>query len=295
MILDDHDIRDDIGLLEEDSNPASVEFFLGNVALQVYHEYQRHLWDPDVFNKRDTLKNEFYSINIGPVCITITDSRITRSLYKSRRQSGDESYFGQEQNEDMLKCFNTESNGRPCLHLMVYTMPLIYMKSSLHKLLGKLRISDDMLDHINIKHQEELVQILDSIWKWQQTVETSSDCLMLAGDLHVGGFTDIYKEVNGKKQLICHQMTTSPIQNKHYAFYEYAALKPALHFTDKYKEYSYRHYDWINKCNYAVISVDSSDTLRYTVSLVSEDGINIKKSWQPDWDGNAKYACCKLQ
>jgi hypothetical protein len=40
MLADDHELRDDWGDRPEDSEPESIDFFIGSLALQVYHEYQ---------------------------------------------------------------------------------------------------------------------------------------------------------------------------------------------------------------------------------------------------------------
>jgi hypothetical protein len=40
MVLDDHELRDDFGDRLEDSDPASMEYYIGTIGLQAYHEYQ---------------------------------------------------------------------------------------------------------------------------------------------------------------------------------------------------------------------------------------------------------------
>lgn len=59
-ICDDHEIRDDWGFREEDYTPGTLDYLYGQLARQVYYEYQRQLREDIPWENLDSLKCEYY-------------------------------------------------------------------------------------------------------------------------------------------------------------------------------------------------------------------------------------------
>ncbi|KAK2166162.1 hypothetical protein LSH36_41g11018 [Paralvinella palmiformis] len=294
MILDDHDIRDDFGSEPQDGDPDHKEYFLGHIALQVYHEYQRQLWDPDVMSKREELYNEFYCITHGPLGILMLDARMITSCYMPKRDPGDDTYYGKEQTADFRRQF--AGNGEVRLWLIAASLPLMFLKRKINELAERTKIADDMAGFINVHHKSDFVPMLDMFRKWKERRGPGSDIMILAGDVHIGGFTDIYHKRDNKKSLVCRQVTTSPICNKHWKFHEYKAIRTMMRFTESYGSYGYHHYDWVNQCNFAILKIDFSNPslLKYSVELVFEKGSMMKHSHEKDWDKHTDSCCTML-
>ena len=293
MILDDHDVRDDFGSEPQDGDPDHKEYFLGHVALQVYHEYQRQLWDPDIMSKRDSLYNEFYTITHGPLGIIMLDARMQTSCYKPKRDPGDDTYYGKEQTADFQRQFATNKDVR--FWIIAASLPLMFLKKKINELAEKSGIADDMAGFINVHHKGDFIPMLDMFRLWKERRGPGSDIVVVAGDVHTGGFTDIYHKQGGKKNLVCRQITTSPICNKPWKFTEFKAIRTLMRLTESYGQYGYNHYDWVNLNNFALIKLDFSSQalLKYTVELVYEKGVYVRHSKDDNWN-KKKDACCEI-
>ena len=55
-------------------------------------------------------------------------------------------------------------------------------------------IPDDPREMIQVKHEEDLAQLLKLFDEWQRS-EIGRELLVLSGDVHLGGFTDIWLNV----------------------------------------------------------------------------------------------------
>ncbi len=171
----------------------------------VYHEYQRQLWDPDVFSKSNQLLSEYYSIFLGNLGIIMIDQRTTGGIYKSRREKGDDSLYGMDQ----INQFQADLDKFSDVKMLVIcsTLPLFFIQKKMSELImTHSDISDDLESFINVHHQDELTLFLDKILKWKQKTSPTSpvkDVLIFAGDVHLGGFTDIYKQQVRLKEIMC--------------------------------------------------------------------------------------------
>ena len=287
MILDDHEIREDFGRLPEDSDRDSAEYYLGRLAYRVFYEYQRALWDPRcVEPDRDEYTNEFVSVNFGHLGIMMLDSRTTWSLNKDKRPEDDDSYFSQSQMKSIASNLRSRDNIR--LWLVVTPLPLIFMKKKIAELSKYLvHPKDDLDSYINMKHESDLVALLEEIRDWKLSRGGNSDLLLLSGDVNLAGFTDIYHQAPGQKdkELVCRQITSSPINNQNVGLLSFAAVNALLHFTEKHGDFSYLHYDWQNNCNFVLLDISSlTGSLQYSVKLVNPAQIIDKESKNIKWD-----------
>ncbi len=162
MICDDHEFLDDLGAKESHSDPASKDYFLAKCALRVYHEYQRQLWDPDILKKDPkSLSHEGYSLIFGKLGLIMTESRTSKSLYKDKREEGDDSYYGHEQQQSIEKYFKTSTD--ISMWLFISPLPLIFIKRKLVELgtefVGKWTFNR----FIYISHQKNLAW--KNLWK----------------------------------------------------------------------------------------------------------------------------------
>ena len=295
MILDDHDIRDDFGGVPEDSDPDSAEFFLGHVAMRVFHEYQRALWDPDVINRDlSAMTSEFFALTFGPVGVMMLDSRTVWSINKSNREDEDLTYYGNPQMESVKSNFK---NSDIKFWIMVCPLPLIFLKKKLNDMIASVADrADDLKCFINVRHQKDLQTMFKLMREWRQE-DPTRDLAVVSGDVHIAGFTDIYHDPpsGGARELVCHQITSSAINNERPGEVGMAAVRFLLDFTESYGDYTYKHYDWINLCNYAVISLERFvPDLQYKVKLVHQEGVIVKKSTEQDWDGRTKSCSCAV-
>ena len=299
MILDDHEIRENYGMEPEDADPDSKEFFIAGIALQVYHEYQRQLWDPDTFAKSDTLTSEFYSITFGRLGIIMLDSRLPQSYYRNRQTAGDNSYFGKDQYDKLLRLLTPSDDKQEVMWILVASLPLMFMKKKINDLIVAIS-SDDIGAFINNHHEKELVPILESIQKWKGSGfdyvnKLPREILILAGDIHIGGFTDI--EHKDSDQILCRQITTSAITNCNIGLAKYATLRSLMHFTESYGSYNYVHYDWTNRCNFCILSTDFNrrERIYYSVQLITETEAELRESTDLNWDkGPTRCPRCAL-
>ncbi len=299
MILDDHEIRDNYGMEPEDADPDSKEFFIAGIALQVYHEYQRQLWDPDTFVKSDTITSEFYSISLGRLGIIMLDSRLPQSHYRNRQAPDDISYFGKDQYNKLLQLLTPSDGKEEVTWILVASLPLMFMKKKINDLIMA-TTSDDIEAFINYHHDRELVPILEAIRKWKgpgfdYANKLPKEVLILAGDIHIGGFTDI--EHKHSDQILCRQITTSAITNCNVGLAAYATLRSLMHFTDTYDNYYYTHYDWTNQCNFCILNFDFSrrERIYYSVQLITETGAEFRESTDVNWDkGPTRCPRCAL-
>ena len=293
MILDDHDVRDDFGLMPEDSEPDSVEFFLGTLAVRVYHEYGRQLWDPAaVVTPDDAFINEFFCLTFGPVGVIMLESRTVWSINKGRRQQDDVSFYGEPQMKSLFGCLH----GHPEVNVwcVSYALPLIFLHQRITKILtSNVDRADDYTGHINYKHRHELEIILEEFKNWKSSAP-NRELFILSGDVHVAGFTDIYHRTPGVKgqQLLCRQITSSPINNEVPGDGLFLALKAGLHFADNSETFTFKHYNWVASCNYAVLCFEKlTGPVEYMVKLVHEKGIIVRTSAEAEWFDDTSVSC----
>ncbi len=124
------------------------------------------------------------------------DQRTTGGIYKPRRATGDNNIFGMDQ----INKFQADLNKFSDVKLLVIcsTLPLMFMNKKVSELIMKHSSNNDDLEaFINIDHAEDMAPFLDKILEWKQNTSSTNpvkDIIIFAGDVHLGGFTDIYRK-----------------------------------------------------------------------------------------------------
>lgn len=291
MILDDHEIRDDFGDVADDSDPESKEFFLGSLAIQVFHEYQRQLWDPEILERDpSSLKSEYFALTLGPLGIIMMDSRTVWANNRSHREKSDTSYYGDHQVQSLRNSLATNEDVK--MWLLVFTLPLFFVKKNHAKFAACcIKKADDCLSFMYMNHEEDLVEMLDLLRNWQER-KASNSFLILGGDVHVGGFTDVYHSLlsGGESKLLCRQIITSPINN---SINEVPGLSCWLGCTDSYGSYTYKHHDLVKECNYALLYFDHFEPSPvYRAKIITGRREIEKHSDDPTWGSQPSGRCC---
>jgi hypothetical protein len=245
MIWDDHDIRNSWGSRSEDKDKNKVEHYIGTLGRRVFREYQRQLWDPDATNPpADGFEHHFHVW--GRIGALFVDQRGGRSFqYDSARP-----YLGTPQWNDIEQAITSGVFSQCNVLLVVTSVPLAYMGLGITK--NGTDVIEDLMDHWALPaHQKEQVEFLRLLRRWKQQ-EQNREVLILGGDVHLGGNTDI--KHNGL--LILKQLISSPITNKPPTWFESAVMRGLLEMNEDLGDsYSFEHRDFTRKRNFGVVLV----------------------------------------
>lgn len=259
MIWDDHEIRDDWGSRSEDYDPNSVEYRIGTLARQAYREYQRQLWDDPPHT------NDEHHLHVwGSIGVLFVDQRGGRSFGRDAARP----YLGTRQWDSIVEALRTGAFSSARALVVVTSVPLVYLGGNITKF--GTSAADDLYDHWSHPlHNKEQVEMVRALREWKAAVPGQRELLVVGGDVHVGGHTDIKHE----DATIFNQLITSPITNvppKWYAFYGLLILTESEEKLTS--SYSYEHHDFTNKRNYGIIivRVPPKGTPRVEGTLVKE-------------------------
>ncbi|KAG2382749.1 hypothetical protein C9374_005329 [Naegleria lovaniensis] len=262
MILDDHEIRDDWGSNEADKRKDTPEYYVGSLARQVYWEYQRALREDIDDRVRMSNKHEAYYHIIGDVGILVLDLRAARSFLSSN--AGDKIFLGEDQWNDLNSwLFGTQQGSSPLSTpqikslIVVCSVPLIFLNKKLTEALPKMRSDlDDFRDHWTFgKQYPEQIDLLEMIRKWISS-HPNRNCVVLGGDVHIGGSTTIKKD--GK--IVCEQLTSSAVCNIEMSFTENAVLKFMIKVSETLREgWTFKHHQWTKDNNYGIVHIATTE------------------------------------
>jgi hypothetical protein len=259
MIWDDHEIRDDWGSRREDYDPDSVEYRIGTLARQVYREYQRQLWDDPPHSDAE----EHFHV-WGSIGVLFVDQRGGRSFGRDATRP----YLSTRQWEHIVEALKAGEFSAVRALIVVTSVPLVYLGNNITEF--GTSAADDLYDHWSHPlHNKEQVEMVRALREWKAAVPGQRELLVVGGDVHVGGHTDVKHE----GVTIFNQLITSPITNvppKWYAFLGLLILTESEQTLTS--SYSYEHHDFTNKRNYGVIlvRVPANGTPRVEGTLVKE-------------------------
>jgi hypothetical protein len=264
MIWDDHEIRDDWGSRDTDCDQSTVEFRIGTLARQVYREYQRQLWDDFDPNTPPATGEEQHHHVWGPIGLLFVDQRGGRSFGREPARP----YLSSPQWNKIVNELEKGDLSTVRALIVVTSVPLCYLGSQTTDL--GTSYSDDLYDHwSHPQHAKEQVEMVRALREWKEANLGQRELLVVGGDVHVGGHT----EIEHAGSTIFKQLITSPITNTPPKWYEFLGLKILTETEEKLtSSYSYEHYDLTNKRNYGIIMVrvPSAGTPRVEGSLVKE-------------------------
>lgn len=190
-MLDDHEIADNFGTLEEHSNPEWQRVLGG--ALDAFHDYQACRMAP-----LDAAGTAFdYGWEYGPIASYVMDLR------SEKRNVGDRIEMYGEAQLARLRDFLTEHGGAP-VFMLVLTVPLAHVPDPAAHVAGALIPSgndiQDRWSYPAVHHARK--RLLDLLTQHRQR-HPRQKLLLLGGDVHVGSVA----RVGGMVQLVSSALT----------------------------------------------------------------------------------------
>ncbi|CAN0049106.1 unnamed protein product, partial [Ectocarpus fasciculatus] len=211
MICDDHEFVDDLGDEPEHSNHTTPDFYVARVGYQVYCEYQKQLLNE--INVTDHTLRPFYAFRLSPkLGFFMTDNRVERSLHRyedgtSEADWKDREFLGPKQWTRLEQAFRTDFADCETV-LFGAPTPLVFISQAATGVAEK--IIDDARGtwgHRRFITEQKAMTSLLSNW---QTAKPNRAVVTLAGDVHIGGFTDSW---HNDASVPLHQMTASAVGN----------------------------------------------------------------------------------
>ncbi|XP_024371364.1 uncharacterized protein [Physcomitrium patens] len=250
MIYDDHEVRDNWGDVKEDWNKDSADFFVARCAWIVSMEYQRQLYVDVDFTKVDDVHQDYHFHLIGGVGLMFLDIRGSRTFH---RVDGDKKiYLGDGQWSAIKKTLSAEGIFAEARALLVCSpAPLVFLEpritqsaaAAFHRL-------EDFKGHWSFgEHIKEQIMMIDSLCEWKNAA--SREVLVLGGDVHCGGHSDIIKN----HEILFRQLTTSAIANVPLPKSAYYFMRAAGRLGGLTDEYKFRHHKWTRSRNYGLVQV----------------------------------------
>jgi len=272
MIFDDHDFRDDWGDRPEDRDENSIDRFLAGIAYRVGISYQRLLHDDELEPKYDYHMHVF-----GDVGLLFVDVRCCKSFHW-QSEDAEAPMLGKAQWAAIDAALAPGGMFSDCKALLALVPePIGYVSRALTKIMGN-TVCDDLLGQWSAEaHRAEVPRFLQALKAWRE-LGSNKQVLILAGDVHEGGWTDlILQNVEGDGRI--RQLTTSAIANKQTKAHEALAVAltrgfmSSLDVTDVGSGWLSRHYDWTNFNNYALVTVNVAAEGVLKVRVLKAEGI----------------------
>lgn len=275
MIYDDHEIRDDWGDRPEDEDPNSKDYFMGEIAYEVINLYQRQLHEDLPRPYRRPTYDYHYHI-FGDVGLFFIDVRGCKTFHK-KAHDWSSPMLGCEQWHVLEDEFAVGGKFDKCKALlMLVPEPVAYLSKTFTMIAGHHLVDDALGMWSARRHLPEVPRFMNLLqtWKNYRRDVLGRDVLILGGDVHEGGWTDItYWEKlhplaqKGKKgepdynEDRIRQLTTSAISNDTTQPYQAMAISVGRDLAGYVLDGGYlaggwscRHYDWTNNRNYAILS-----------------------------------------
>lgn len=241
MILDDHDIRNGWGILDNDRKNGTIEHTLGECAHKAYREYQVQLWrDVD-----HTYRIDHRMLFRGDTVIFLMDVRNPRTFCYNVNAP----YMGMQQMDDLYSLLNNPNIQNL---MLVCSIPILLGGQAFSDFAASVDVTYDVRDNWTIKqHTGEHMKVLRFAEDWKNQ-NPERNVMLVGGDIHFALYSTLLKD--GK--VIAEQVVTSPITNK-------PTCGLAAHLQDiftgseieLYNRYKVEHKQKIHKRNYAEISI----------------------------------------
>jgi hypothetical protein len=266
MIWDDHEIRDDWGSMPSDYDSDSVDYQVGVLARQVFREYQRQLWEDLPRQPANGYEHHLHVWgHIGVLCL---DLRGGRSFARDKQRP----FLGVGQWAEVSQALSPSGVFDDVEALIVISsVPLVYFSPFITTVAGqRVEAVNDLKDHWSYgPHISEQIEMLRALRRWKERGNGSREVLVVGGDLHVGGHTNIkYKD-----KLIFNQLITSPITNRPPGWFQFYGQRLIMESLERLaSNYSFEHFDFTNKRNYGIVVARVTPETRTTLygGLVQE-------------------------
>jgi phosphodiesterase/alkaline phosphatase D-like protein len=247
MIWDDHEIRDDWGSRNEDGVPGTPEYVIGSLARRVYREYQRQLWDDfDTDVDAPAGELEHHQHVWGPIGVLFVDQRGARSFNRDVTRP----FLGTSQWLEITNSLEQGLLSRVRALIVVTSVPLAYLGTTSTS--AGSAVVDDLKDHWSFApHQKEQIEMLRALRRWKEAA-TDRELLVVGGDVHIGGETEVRHEGKG----IFRQLISSAITNQAPPLLAYAVIRLLLEGEESLGgSYSFEHSNFTSKRNFGIVLV----------------------------------------
>jgi len=249
MIGDDHEFRDDWGWSPDDSTPGSLDHFYGELVRQLYYEYQRQLREDIPWDNLASLRCEYHHHILNGVGVSFMEYRGCRSWF--REANLEDTHIGQAQT-DWLRALYGPGGLFEQVNTALFITPLpLFVFSKLVSQVAFYKV-DDVQEYWSYKAIPQLVELLNLIRGWKER-RAGRELLVVAGDIHLGGTTDIM--YGGQK--IFTQFVSSAINSHESSWIEKGIMDHLMKMGKLNDDYTFLHNKWTKKNNYGVIEVYS--------------------------------------
>eukprot|EP00930_Biecheleria_cincta_P095845 TRINITY_DN87745_c0_g1_i1.p1 TRINITY_DN87745_c0_g1~~TRINITY_DN87745_c0_g1_i1.p1 ORF type:complete len:281 (-),score=39.77 TRINITY_DN87745_c0_g1_i1:346-1188(-) len=247
MIWSDNDVTNDFTALRKPDGKQEYDPQYLNVAMRLYREYQRRLWDPECVVEKAAYEalpavEEWHFHTYGPFGIFMVDMRGNRIAPSGVLRDGLPPILSQRQRDAIEEAFQ-----KPDLKCMILAAEIPFVGEPPDVIKEKAEKLPFLKDHWPYS-LDELLWVLDLCFSWKSAVP-GREVLMLTGDIHVSVDSTISDSKTG--QTIRH-IVTSPITNEVSGFHPQLVGK----LSDRY---SYVHKPLAGQRTFCRISLDLSE------------------------------------
>jgi hypothetical protein len=197
--MDDHDIRNGIGILAYDSEPDTIEYTIARCAYDVYEEYQARLWR----EKRNVPMVDNRYIRYNDLVLYMMDVRTPRTFCFQP----DHPYMGREQYESIINVLRDPSVRDI---ILISSIPIIMGNESMTNVSSLVDLTYDIKDSWAYGNNKiDHMMLLRGLQSWKET-DMNRNVILVGGDIH------FYMEStvkNSDNKLLFTQFVTSPITN----------------------------------------------------------------------------------
>ncbi|CAM9131739.1 unnamed protein product [Phaeothamnion confervicola] len=187
------------------------------------------------------------------VAVVMTDNRIERSLRRPLQLHKDwtnRQFLGPSQWEALESALATELESTDLLFFVTPT-PLIFLSHAATDTAIKV-IDDAVGTWGNRAYDREQVRLLRRLSDWQGEKVTRGVCI-LAGDIHVGGFSSALMHEKGS---IVNQITASAICNEpttHIGSMTAVVARAVLRLDTYMQDFTVKHREWVFDPNFGLV------------------------------------------
>eukprot|EP01062_Namystynia_karyoxenos_P014895 TRINITY_DN15396_c0_g1_i1.p1 TRINITY_DN15396_c0_g1~~TRINITY_DN15396_c0_g1_i1.p1 ORF type:complete len:792 (+),score=241.21 TRINITY_DN15396_c0_g1_i1:90-2465(+) len=267
MICDDHDVSDDWGdrlYHRTGRKEPTPEAFIGAIALQCYHDYQRALREDQRipageyirhWNDQASFDSEGFTSRWGPVGAIFVDMRGPRSFRcPADELDGDPCLIDPEQWAMIDKAL-AEWQDVDVLMFCTPVPPVLFSESMTQ--LGA-KFINDCEGQFTYRQKHHLVKLLNMLNDWRKQ-KPGRLVNVYTGDIHVGQMTSIFDKSTSKENPAITQMIASSVGNHGAGSAGQMVMKVMGGFGKIDKEWDFEHYDHLAaERNYGLVTVHQS-------------------------------------
>eukprot|EP01006_Ploeotia_vitrea_P032244 TRINITY_DN64506_c0_g1_i1.p1 TRINITY_DN64506_c0_g1~~TRINITY_DN64506_c0_g1_i1.p1 ORF type:complete len:675 (-),score=85.53 TRINITY_DN64506_c0_g1_i1:1759-3783(-) len=255
MMYDDHEIRDDLGDKPEELDPNSATRMIAECARLTCFEYQRQLYED--FDLSDPVRapkapRENHIIHaMGEYGILMIDSRGAKVF--NRVPNDPYPFLTSNQWVEIQRALAPQGELANVKFLQMATqIPVVFFDQATTEQIAKKADDFEGMWSYRANAKEQLM-LLEQLQAWQ-TARPDRQVLLTGGDVHLAGYTKIFKMTPQGKRLMFFQMITGPVSNS-------TIGKVAMMGTNALKEkgedlgagWKYEQFKWSNKRNFGMV------------------------------------------